>query len=57
MSKRDDNICCICGNRIIGWGNNPRPVREEGRCCSDCNMTVVLPERLKRMKKALKQPN
>lgn len=36
--------CCICGKEIEGMGNNPYPVRTEGRCCRYCNYTVVLPE-------------
>lgn len=39
--------CCICGKEIKGWGNNPYPVREEGRCCRYCNFTVVIPERIR----------
>ena len=38
--------CCICGKEIEGMGNNPYPVRTEGRCCH-CNYTVVLPERIR----------
>lgn len=38
---------CICGQEIKGVGNDPYPVREEGRCCQYCNYTVVLPERIK----------
>lgn len=40
-------ICCICGNKIKGYGNNPYPVNNNGRCCDDCNWAVVLPARLK----------
>ena len=39
--------CVICNDPVYGYGNNPYPVAEEGSCCDDCNMTVVLPERLK----------
>ena len=40
--------CCICGKEIIeGMGNNPYPVRTEGRCFRYCNYTVVLPERIR----------
>lgn len=39
--------CCICGQEINGMGNNPYPVRTEGRCCRSCNYTVVLPERVR----------
>lgn len=44
--------CCICGKDIIphpghGWrhGHNAEPVKD-GRCCDDCNATVVIPARL-----------
>lgn len=44
--------CSICNELIevewpSGWsqGHNARPVND-GRCCSDCNWTVVIPARL-----------
>lgn len=47
--------CCLCGGEIQvepgGWagGHNPAPLaNEEGeRCCSDCNRSKVVPERLR----------
>jgi len=56
-------ICCICskefdefekvefaGQEWVAYtGHNPSPVKEEGRCCSDCNYEVVIPERMKRI--------
>lgn len=40
-------VCCICGKKIEGqWGNNPSPVKSEGKCCDDCNNSVVLSARL-----------
>ena len=45
--------CCICKNEIkpdaiSGWdkGHNPYPVRDKGKCCGECNDTIVLPKRL-----------
>ena len=43
--------CSICHKEIpaVGaWttGNNAQPVND-GRCCNDCNVSVVLPARLK----------
>jgi len=48
--------CCICEgeiqpqmvNDIVVWdqGNNAEPVVENGRCCDDCNWSVVIPARL-----------
>jgi hypothetical protein len=48
--------CCIChgpidlqrdsdGKVFWEWGHNAWPVRS-GRCCSSCNSTVVIAERL-----------
>lgn len=48
--------CCICGERIEQdcLGHNPYPVRPESwygekeyRCCSLCNMLIVLPTRIR----------
>lgn len=33
--------CCICEKPIKGNGNDPYPLREEGRCCDACNVLVV----------------
>ena len=45
--------CIICTDEILpqpisGWdkGHNPCPVKEKGRCCEDCNSTIVVPVRL-----------
>lgn len=38
--------CCICGKQFEGWGNNPAPVKNEGVCCDECNMSHVLSARL-----------
>jgi hypothetical protein len=50
--------CCICGKQVeektdpetgrMFWnqGNDPSPVRNEGRCCDTCNETIVLTTRL-----------
>lgn len=45
--------CCFCGDKNIGWGNNPEPLYKDGvnRCCDDCNAKIVIPERMRRMKK------
>ena len=41
-------VCCICGKKFTGWGNNPWPVvkDEDARCCDDCDATVVIPARI-----------
>ena len=33
--------CCICGREMEGPGNDPRPLRAEGRCCPSCNWDVI----------------
>ena len=44
--------CSICGDDILpelisGWdkGHNAEPINE-GQCCSMCNDTVVIPQRI-----------
>jgi len=44
--------CVICGKEIKDkFGHNPYPIAMEGRCCSDCNYSLVIPARLKIMKR------
>jgi len=43
--------CCLCGGKIkkVGtWtkGNNAQPLMD-GRCCGVCDITKVIPTRLK----------
>jgi hypothetical protein len=38
--------CVICGDILIGFGNNAEPVCE-GQCCDCCNSRVVIQERLR----------
>ena len=45
-----NKTCCICGKEFIGYGNNPSPVKEEGRCCDECNANVVIPTRIAQLK-------
>lgn len=53
MAKKQQRfICVICAGDIDvqanGWagGHNAYPVVREGRCCTDCNTTVVVPARI-----------
>ena len=39
--------CVICGKPFYGFGNNPAPVKNTGRCCDDCDLLVVIPTRIK----------
>lgn len=61
-SRRKLLTCSICRKPIeveaaTGWaeGHNAQPVNN-GRCCSDCNATVVIPARLARIQKKHKGP-
>jgi len=46
LTEAKGGICCICGEEIDGYGNNPEPVKSEGRCCDACNMKFVIPARM-----------
>lgn len=48
----DEHKCCICGEPIEGYGNNPFPVKTEGDCCDKCNAEVVIPARIEKVKAA-----
>ena len=39
--ENKEHTCCICGKKFTGWGNNPYPIKNEGRCCDACNNKVV----------------
>jgi ribosomal protein S13 len=42
------NKCDICGKEFEGYGNNPAPL--DGKiCCDKCNVTYVIPARLKKL--------
>ena len=43
-------VCCLCKQECKGYGNNPAPLKEEGKCCDNCNLTKVIPARLGRMR-------
>jgi hypothetical protein len=44
--KETEYTCCICGEEFEGYGNNPAPVKESGKCCDACNRKFVIPARL-----------
>ena len=46
LQESKEITCIICGEPIIGHGNNPSPVSEVGQCCSACNSKFVIPARL-----------
>lgn len=41
--------CCICGKKYEGFGNNPEPVKNKGRCCDACNEKYVIFARLEKL--------
>ncbi len=41
MLKDDEHVCCICGKRFKGYGNNPELIKNEGVCCDECNKKVI----------------
>jgi hypothetical protein len=46
-----EHTCSLCGEKFIGWGNNPEPLRHfDDRCCDDCNWSLVIPARIARMR-------
>lgn len=41
--------CCLCNKKILEKeSHNASPLVEYGRCCSTCNETKVIPERISR---------
>ena len=41
-------VCCICDDYCEdNFGNNPKPITNNGRSCNDCNRMYVFPERLR----------
>lgn len=46
----EKHICSICGKEYFGYGNNAQPVND-GRCCDECNLNIVVPARVFLMNK------
>ena len=48
LTEAKDHFCCICGEEIEGYGNNPEPFKpaDAGQCCDACNVRFVIPMRL-----------
>ena len=53
MDRHGEYICCICGNKFFGWGNNPWPINSNdgAKCCDMCNLTRVIPARIENVGK------
>jgi hypothetical protein len=45
-TSNEREVCCICGKVINGYGNNPSPYMNRGRCCDQCNRDYVIKSRL-----------
>ena len=43
---KSDPKCAICNEVYEGFGNNPYPITDNGRCCDDCNSSKVVPARI-----------
>ncbi len=33
--------CVLCGIHFKGYGHNPEPLSDKGRCCDNCNDDVT----------------
>jgi hypothetical protein len=45
-----DGTCSLSGGRYDDLGHNPTPLgRVPERCCTECNSTLVIPARLRRL--------
>ena len=51
LTEAKESFCCICGEPIEGYGNNPEPYASynNGVCCDSCNLKFVIPARLAAM--------
>jgi len=64
--ENEIKVCCICGSKFSGWGNNPDGAawkdelsgevvigefNSDDRCCDECNSRYVIPGRLYLMNK------
>lgn len=47
--EKEKFTCCICGKVFYGYGNNPYPVKDDGRCCDECDELIVIPARIRQL--------
>lgn len=45
VTNEEVQVCSICGKEFTEFGNDAWPVND-GICCDECNMNVVVPRRL-----------
>ena len=41
MNPENEFECVLCNEQTHGYGNNPYPLADDGRCCDKCNIDVV----------------
>lgn len=50
--KSNPEHCCFCNKELNHLtANDARPV-SNGRCCTGCNVTIVVPARIRELKEA-----
>lgn len=54
MDRTKVQVCSICHEEYVGWGNNAEPITD-GLCCDKCDREVVDPIRWTRIKALLKR--
>ena len=57
MPKKDDFVCCLCGKISTGPKHNPSPLRNEGKCCDQCNQNIVIPKKIEIIKRIINNTN
>ena len=52
LTEAKQRYCCICGEPIEDYGNNPEPYMssDNGVCCDSCNLKFVIPIRIDMIK-------
>ena len=49
-ARDEKKICCLCNKEYEGYGNDAQPLKE-GKCCDECNEKLVIPAKIKELKK------
>tara|TARA_R100001440_G_scaffold47187_1_gene66950 strand:+ start:277 stop:522 length:246 start_codon:yes stop_codon:yes gene_type:complete len=40
-ADREEHNCVLCNIKFFGFGHNPEPLADKGRCCDACNNKVT----------------
>jgi len=51
QEEKGKDKCVICKKEFIGFGNNPYPIKDDGRCCDNCNKRVIIERIIKLQEK------